>query len=223
MGYVHCEKQQKDWTAELRKAFNADSDVIRARHMNELEQERNVIRELEISLLKAGEAIELEIQDHAKTERNRVISDGYRKAIVNLMFINHLWDFNVHRDDPTNMLHILMEDAEKRAIDPALNQKAKNLFVKGVRKGAKQGREQMRKLMHKSIDNQATVIQYLQAELDNAVAEIDGLLIRRTRFRDAVMNVLDDKIALPGVRRAIKTAITTEVSRLRAVETNKGE
>ena len=223
MGYARYEKQYKGWAANARIGFKNERDAIRAQHMDELVRERNVIRELEISLHHASEAIELGHQDLAKMTKQWEFADKYRKTLVQAMIDHNLWKFDEHSASPMLMLALLCKYVADCAVDPTVNQKAKNLHTRGVRKGAKMGREQMRKLMQKSIDNQANLIENLRADLDNAAAEADGMLIRRTRFRNAVMNVLDDKIALVSVRRALKIAITTEVARLRLVDSKKGE
>lgn len=159
----------------------------------------------------AEHAEELEAATHSFE-----FSDKFRKAIVQAMVDHGLWNFDEHGTSPAIMLAMLMKHVADCAIDPKQNQKAKNLYVKGVRAGAKKGREQMRKLMQKSIDNQAaTIVEYM-----------DGLTASRLRhghFVLAVRNVLDDKIALPGVRRAIRKEISIECTRLRAVEAKKGE
>ena len=140
----------------------------------------------------------------------------YRKALEDACTAHGLPVYEPSGHSPMVMLTNLCIHVAECAIDPKQNQKAKNLYIKGVRAGAKKGREQMRKLMQKSIDNQAaTIVEYM-----------DGLTASRLRhghFVLAVRNVLDDKIALPGVRRAIRKEISIECTRLRAVEAKKGE
>ena len=181
-----------------------------------LHKEYNVVRELEISLLHAGMAIEAEALRATKAEDARMDSVDYRKAIIQALIDHDLWNMNVLGDTPAFMLTRLMTHVAECAVDPTQNQKAKNLYVKGVRAGAKKGRAQMQKIMQKSIDNQAaTICEYT-----------DGLAMSRVRygrFVIAVRNVLDDKIALPGVRRALRKAISLEVTRLHAADINKGE
>lgn len=181
-----------------------------------LHKEYNVVRELEISLLHAGESIERCHQQVEQAQKNWKYADEYRKVIVNYLVVNHLWDFATHGADPMTMLALLINTERAEALDPQVSQKAKNLYVKGVRAGAKKGRAQMQKIMQKSIDNQAaTICEYT-----------DGLAMSRVRygrFVIAVRNVLDDKIALPGVRRALRKAISLEVTRLHAADNNKGE
>lgn len=143
-------------------------------------------------------------------------SDKFRKAIVQAMVDHGLWNFDEHGTSPAIMLAMLMKHVAECAIDPKQNQKAKNLYVKGVRVGAKKGREQMRKLMQKSIDNQATVTKYLYISLESAHT-------REDIYREAVANTLTDKVGLVGVRRAIVQGIAAECTRLRAVEAKKGE
>jgi hypothetical protein len=141
-------------------------------------------------------------------------ADKYRHALVEVMTDTGVWDFAKHGDDPAKMLKMLVEQAVDFAINPAFNKKAKNLYVRGVRAGAKKGRAQMQKFMQKSIDNQAATIRHYDSELTNAN-------VRRMRFTEAVTNVMNDKIALPSVRRAFNQAIIQEHDRLRAVAAKK--
>lgn len=216
LGYARHEKQQEGWQNNARLGFKAERDAVRNQHYLELTQERNVVRELEISLLKAGESIEVLDREVDKYRKQWKYADNYRKAIVEYLVVNHMWDFRVHSDDPMVMIETIIKDAAKDALDPAISKAAKNLHTRGVRKGAKAGREQMRKLMQKCIDNQAATIRQYDVELTKAN-------MRRMRFTEAVTNVMNDKIALPGVRRAFNQAIIQEHDRLRAVAAAKGE
>lgn len=117
---------------------------------------------------------------------------------------------------PLMMLTNLCIHVAECAIDPKQNHKAKNLYVKGVRAGAKKGRVQMQKLMQKSIDNQATAIKNMYETLSLSHK-------REDIYREAVANTLTDKVGLVSVRRAIVQGIAAECSRLRAVEAKKGE
>lgn len=212
----------KEWVAEtkaemiesLRKSTEADAAVI---------------RELEISLLLSGQAIESIANDLQKAEERLAYVDKYRKAIVEDLVQAGLWDLAKHGADPVKMLNVMYEALETKLLDPTVNQKAKNLYVKGVRAGAKKGREQMRKLMQKSIDNQAATITRLSDGYNAQVFTRQNLMdtlaaahMREDIYREAVSNTLTDKIALPSVRRAIVKGIAVECTRLRAVETNKG-
>jgi hypothetical protein len=155
-------------------------------------------------------------------ENNWKFADKYRAAIVELMTVDFLWDFSKHGDDPMKMLHMLCASAATQALDPAISQKAKNLHTRGVRKGAAKGREQMRKFLMKSIDNQAETIQQMSnhiARKDNTICE---QAIERELYREAVRITLEDKIALPGVRKSIKQAIINERERLQLVYNNQG-
>ena len=223
LGYARHEKQQEGWQNNARLGFEAERKAIFALHSKDIDnchmailQERNVVRELEISLLKAGESIEVLDREVDKYRKQWKYADNYRKAIVEYLVVNHMWDFRVHSDDPMVMIETITKDAAKDALDPAISKAAKNLHTRGVRKGAKAGREQMRKLMQKCIDNQAATIRHYDEELTKAN-------MRRMRFTEAVTNVMNDKIALPGVRRAFNQAIIQEHDRLRAVAAIKGE
>ena len=223
LGYARHEKQQEGWQNNARLGFEAERKAIFALHSKDIDnchmailQERNVVRELEISLLKAGESIEVLDREVDKYRKQWKYADNYRKAIVEYLVANHMWDFRVHSDDPMVMIETITKDAAKDALDPAISKAAKNLHTRGVRKGAKAGREQMRKLMQKCIDNQAATIRHYDEELTKAN-------MRRMRFTEAVTNVMNDKIALPGVRRAFNQAIIQEHDRLRAVAAIKGE
>lgn len=223
LGYARHEKQQEGWQNNARLGFEAERKAIFALHSKDIDnchmailQERNVVRELEISLLKAGESIEVLDREVDKYRKQWKYADNYRKAIVEYLVVNHMWDFRVHSDDPLVMIETIIKDAAKDALDPKISKAAKNLHTRGVRKGAKAGREQMRKLMQKCIDNQAATIRHYDEELTKAN-------MRRMRFTEAVTNVMNDKIALPGVRRAFNQAIIQEHDRLRAVAAIKGE
>lgn len=223
LGYARHEKQQEGWQHNARLGFEAERKAIFALHSKDINnchmailQERNVVRELEISLLKAGESIEVLDREVDKYRKQWKYADAYRKAIVEYLVVNHMWDFRVHSDDPMVMIETITKDAAKDALDPTISKAAKNLHTRGVRKGAKAGREQMRKLMQKCIDNQAATIRQYDVELTKAN-------LRRMRFTEAVTNVMNDKIALPGVRRAFNQAIIQEHDRLRAVAAIKGE
>lgn len=139
-------------------------------------------------------------------------ADQYRHALVAVLNEHGLWDFDIHGDSPLRMLAHLTESFARMALDPTVSQKAKNLHTRGVRAGAKKGRAQMQKLMQKSIDNQADTINKLYSMYDDSVAV-------RQRFKDAVINALNDKVALPGVRKSIREAINVECERLRLVAT----
>lgn len=223
LGYAHHEKQQEGWQNNARLGFEAERKAIFALHSKDIDnchmailQERNVVHELEIRLLKAGESIEVLDREVDKYRKQWKYADNYRKAIVEYLVVNHMWDFRVHSDDPMVMIETIIKDAAKDALDPATSKAAKNLHTRGVRKGAKAGREQMRKLMQKCIDNQAATTRHYDEELTKAN-------MRRMRFTEAVTNVMNDKIALPGVRRAFNQAIIQEHDRLRAVAAIKGE
>lgn len=215
LGYVRCEYQHG---ATVRK--NTD-DVAHQRHVliemhnADLAQERSVVRELEIALLQAGESIERSQQQVEQAQKNWKFADKFRKAIVTHMVNNHIWNFNVHAGDPMAMMAEIIKWETKIALDPAVSKLAKNLHTAGVRKGAKKGRAQMQKLMQKSIDNQAETI----IGLDSALFESQG---KRQIYKEAVNNVLNDKVALPGVRKSIRNGITEEISRLYLVAAKKG-
>lgn len=184
--------------------------------------------------LEAVDAKWRELLTNAKLEASGYESswkyaDKYRHALVQAMTDLGIWNFAKHGDDPNIMIGMLSYLVAERAIDPAINQKAKNLHTAGVRKGAKRGRAQMQKLMQKSIDNQAAVIQshanYAQDqaasidELNRALFESQG---KRQIWKDAVINTLNDKVALPGVRKSIREAINVECERLRLVAIKQG-
>ncbi|AXC36481.1 hypothetical protein HOT57_gp37 [Pseudomonas phage phCDa] len=223
LGYARREKQQEGWAADSRAGFNKERGALQAYHAAEMQKERNVVRELEISLLKAGEAIECSERDVAKMTKRWEYADNYRAAIVEVVHGLGLWNFKVHADDPRLMLQVLVDHASKEAVDPATSKKAKSLITRGVRKGAKQGREQMRKLMQKSIDNQATTIEMLRADLKSAEEDVAYAVKRKDISVQAVRNVLADKVALPGVRRSLSQAIIVETGRLRQIAATKGE
>lgn len=210
LGYARHEKQATDEHSAMYKRI-ADKSQL------DHETQRNVIRELEIALLQSSQAVEAETKAFKGMKDQWAYSNGYRKALVQAMLDFNLWDFNKHRDDPAAMIKLLREHAAKLAVDPQLNKAAKNLHTRGVRKGAAMGRKQMAKLMQKSIDNQAMTIQMLQTDLKSAQEDFDDATTRRNLWRHAVHNTLQDKIALPGVRKALKVAITTEYDRMKAV------
>lgn len=237
--YGHCRRENYygQFVADSREAFNNERNARISRHRADLaacdiaiQQERNVVREMEISLLQAGMVIEAEALRATKSEDARKDSADYRKALIQALIDHDLWNINVLGDTPAFMLTRLMTHVAECALDPTQNQKAKNLYVKGVRAGAKKGRAQMQKLMQKSIDNQAETITRLSDGYDAQVLARQDLTeglsasrMRHGRFVIAVRNILDDKIALPSVRRSLKKAISLEVTRLREVETNKGK
>lgn len=187
-----------------------------AREEKLIASHNEVLREMEISLLLAGQAVEGIENDLKKMESQWKYADNFRKSIVQAMFDSNLWNFAEHDANPALMLQMLFAFHQEVAIDPKQNQRAKNLYVKGVRAGAKKGREQMQKLMQKSIDNQATAITDMGVALSRAHNSI-----RINRM--AVHNTLTDKVGLVGVRRAIVQGIAAECTRLRAVEAKKGE
>lgn len=223
--YGHCRRENYygQCVADSREAFNNERNALLNRHRADLtacdmaiQQERNVVRELEISLLQAGMVIEAEALRATKSEDARMDSVDYRKALIQALIDHDLWNMNVLGDTPAFMLTRLMTHVAECAIDPTQNQKAKNLYVKGVRAGAKKGRAQMQKIMQKSIDNQASTI-------TNMYETLAAAHMREDIYREAVSNTISDKIALPGVRRAIFRGIAVECTRLRAVEANKGK
>lgn len=155
-------------------------------------------------------------KNHAAAhESSWKFADEYRAAVVQAMTDLGIWDYSSHGGDPVKMLGDLAIHVAKQAIDPTLSQKAKNLHTRGVRAGAKKGRAQMQKLMQKSIDNQAGTINKLYSMYDDSVAV-------RQRFKDAVINTLNDKVALPGVRKSIREAINVECERLRLASVKQG-
>jgi len=214
----HCRRADyyAQCAADSREAFELERARVYEIMRKPAEADAAVIRELEISLLLSGQAIESVANDLQKAEERLAYVDKYRKAIVEDLVQAGLWDLAKHGADPVKMLNVMYEALETKLLDPAVNQKAKNLYVKGVRAGAKKGRAQMQKLMQKSIDNQAaTICEY-----------IDGISASRMRYGQfviAVRNVLEDKIALPGVRRSLRKAISVECTRLRHAEAKKGE
>lgn len=219
LGYARHEKQATDEHTAMCKRIEADNKRINAiadaAWQGALTLEREAVRELEISLLKAGEALELEENAFNGMKSQWAYADKYRKAVVSFMLEYQVWDFNKHADDPREMLRLLCLEAQSEALDMSMSKAAKNLHTRGVRKGAARGRKQMAKLMQKSIDNQAQTIN----EYSNA---LQASRARYGQFVLATRNVLDDKIALPSVRRALRRAISVEVTRIRAVEGNKG-
>lgn len=229
-GHCHRENYHGQCIADSREAFNNERNALISKHQVNLttyamaiQQELNVVRELEISLLQAGMTIEAEALRATKAEDARMDSVDYRKAIIQALIDHDLWNMNVLGDTPAFMLTRLMTHVAECAVDPTQNQKAKNLYVKGVRAGAKKGRAQMQKLMQKSIDNQAESIEMLRQALVDLTGDVVNAEDRYETFRKAVSNTLTDKIALPSVRRAIVKGIAVECTRLRAVEANKGK
>ena len=222
MGYARRESQHGKIVQDCKDNVTFQRQTLSDMHNAEQIAANSLIRELEISLLQAGEAIELVHQGLEKMTKQWKYADGYRKVIVEMLLNRGLWDFVKHSDVPANMLQILLDDAAKHAIDPAVNQKAKNLITRGVRKGAKQGREQMRKLMQKSIDNQALTIQSLSADLNAAHEEWDSLLSRKTIAQQALVNVMADKMPIRSIRKAFRIAVLNERGRLTELA-KKGE
>lgn len=214
LGYARHEKQQEGWAADARNSFYDERQAIFMAHDMAIQQERNVVRELEISLLKASESIEVLDREVDKYRKQWKYADNYRKAIVECLVVNDLWKLSVHGDDPMEMLAVLVNAERSEALDPAVSKQAKNLHTRGVRKGAAIGRKQMAKIMQKCIDDQAATIRHYDVELTNAN-------VRRMRLTEAVTNVMNDKLALPGVRRAFNQAIIAEHDRLRAVAAQK--
>lgn len=155
-------------------------------------------------------------EDLEDAQRAWLDNAKYRKALEDACTAYCLPVYEPSGYSPMLMLTNLCIHVAECAIDPKQNQKAKNLYVKGVRAGAKKGREQMRKLMQKSIDNQATAITNMYETL--ALSHK-----REDIYREAVANTLTDKVGLVGVRRAIVQGIAAECTRLRAVEAKKGE
>jgi hypothetical protein len=135
-------------------------------------------------------------------------ADKFRAVLVQALTDLGIWDFSKHGSDPTEMLTMLVLHTAKQALDPSVSQKAKNLHTAGVRKGAKRVRLQMQKA-------QATVV----ADLERALFEAQG---KRQIFKEAVINTLNDKVALPGVRKSIREAINVECERLRLASVKKG-
>lgn len=214
LGWARHQKQHEGWVADSREGYFGERNALRNHYENALTQERNVVRELEISLLKTGESIEVLDRKVNKYRNQWEYADNYRKAIVNYMVVNGLWNFSVHTNDPMAMMAEIVKCEVEMALDPTISKPAKNLVTRGVRKGAKAGREQMRKLMQKSIDNQAETIRHY----DECVRESEKM---RITYKSAVNNVLDDKVALRGIRKSIKKAIIEETGRLHAVHAQK--
>ena len=223
LGWAWREKQHGKTVKKCEENVSYQRKVLIEMHNEDIAKERNVVRELEISLLQAGESIELGHQEILKMTKRWDYADKYRAAIVEVVHGLGLWNFKVHSDDPRQMLQVLVDHAAKEAVDPAINQKAKNLFIRGVRKGAKQGREQMRKLMQKPIDNQAMTIEMLRSDLKAAEEDVVYAVKRKNISVQAVRNVLADKVALPGVRRSLSQAIIVETGRLRTIAAQQGE
>lgn len=193
LGYVRCEAQN----LQAYIAVCKDNDRVE----DKCTELREILAATETNLAEAG--------------RKWKYADQYRKAIVEYMVINHIWDFDIHGDDPMAMMAEIIKWEVKMALDPVISKPAKNLHTAGVRKGAKRGRAQMQKLMQKSIDNQAATIH----GLDRALFESQG---KRQIFKEAVLNVLNDKVALPGVRKSLREAINVECERLRIVSLKQG-
>jgi len=214
IGYARHEKQHRGWVADSREGYLNERNALQAHYEKALARARNVIRELEISLLQAGEAIEAEHSALVEMKRRQKLADTYRKAIVNFLVVNDLWDFNEHSDDPMLMLEKIIKVERAEALDPAISKAAKNLHTRGVRKGAKAGREQMRKLMQKSSDNQAMTIKMLQSDLKKADEDFDAVLLRKNIMQQAYINTINDKMALTSVRKAFKVAVRNELGRL---------
>lgn len=217
LGYARREKQHGDTIKKCEENVSFQRHTLMQMHQTEIAQERNVVRELEISLLKAGESIEVLDREVDKYRNQWKYADSYRKALVESLVVNHLWDFRLHNADPMEMLAVLINAERAEALDPAVSKQAKNLHTRGVRKGAKAGREQMRKLMQKSIDNQAMTIEMLQSDLKMAQDDFDDVLLRKNIMFQAYNNILNDKIALPSVRKAFKVAVLNERGRLTQV------
>lgn len=220
----HCRRADyyAQCAADSREAFELERARVYEIMRKPAEADAAVIRELEISLLLSGQDIESMTIDLQKAEERLAYVDKYRKAIVEDLVQAGLWDLAKHGADPVKMLNVMYEALETKLLDPTVNQKAKNLYVKGVRAGAKKGRAQMQKIMQKSIDNQAESIEMLRQALVDLTGDAVNAEDRYETFRKAVSNTLTDKIALPSVRRAIVKGIAVECARLRAVETNKG-
>lgn len=213
----HCRRADyyAQCAADSREAFELERARVYEIMRKPAEADAAVIRELEISLLLSGQDIESMTIDLQKAEERLAYVDKYRKAIVEDLVQAGLWDLAKHGADPVKMLNVMYEALETKLLDPTVNQKAKNLYVKGVRAGAKKGRGQMSKLYETRFDAMQLTNQNL----------LDALASAHTRediYREAVSNTLTDKIALPSVRRAIVKGIAVECTRLRAVETNKG-
>ena len=214
----HCRRADyyAQCAADSREAFELERARVYEIMRKPAEADAAVIRELEISLLLSGQAIESMTIDLQKAEERLAYVDKYRKAIVEDLVQAGLWDLAKHGADPVKMLNVMYEALETKLIDPAVNQKAKNLYVKGVRAGAKKGRGQMSKLYEKRFDAMQLTNQNL----------LDALASAHTRediYREAVKVTLTDKVGLVSVRRAIYQSIAAECSRLRDVEAKKGE
>lgn len=222
LGYAHREKQHGDTIKKCEENVNYQRHTLMNMHQTEIAQERSVVRELEISLLKAGESIEVLDREVDKYRNQWKYADNFRKAIVEYLVVNHLWKFAEHGDDPMVMMAEIIKWETKMALDPAISKPAKNLHTRGVRKGAKAGREQMRKLMQKSIDNQAMTIEMLRSDLKMAQDDFDDVLLRKNIMHQAYNNIITDKIALPSVRKAFKVAVLNERGRLTEAAKKKG-
>lgn len=221
LGWAWREKQQTGWAADARKAFDIERAALCKMQLNDLaavskatDKDKQTINEFEILEGQLRQSLDLAHAETVKMTRQWEYADKYRKAIVEALVTHSLWKFTKHEDNPSMMLTVLCDYVAKCAVDPLQNQKAKNLHTRGVRKGAKMGREQMRKQMQKCIDNQAATIRQYDVELTNAN-------VRRMRFTEAVTNVMNDKLALPSVRRAFNQALIQEHDRLRAVDAQK--
>lgn len=184
------------------------------------ESQQQIANALQRAHLEACDAKWRELLNSAETKAAAfqscyIFADKYREALVEVMVQRNLWDFAIHGGEPLDMILHLIDRTATDAVDPDLGGRAKNLYVRGVRAGAKKGRLQMQKLMQKSIDNQALTIQQYDAALVKANEY-------QTISRNAVRNVLNDKVGLKGVRKSIKQAIIVETGRLRAVYANQG-
>jgi hypothetical protein len=210
LGYARHEKQHRGWVADSREGYFNERNALRNSYENALAQERKTVHALEIQLLKSNESIEMLDREVGKYQNQWKYADNYRKAVVEYLVVNHLWKFTEHGDDPVAMMAEIIKWETKMALDPAISKPAKNLITRGVRKGAKAGREQMRKQMQKYIDNQATTIRHY----DECVRASEKM---RITYKTAVRNVLNDKVALKGVRKSIKHAIIEENDHLFAV------
>lgn len=214
LGYARYEKQHTRWVSDSRKAFEDERVAIAEYWGSVLTQERNVVRELEISLLHAGQAIEAERNALVKMENQWKYADKYRYALVKFLVENNLWNFNYHANRPEDMINVIIDHAEKLALDPLTSKAAKNLVTRGVRKGAAKGRAQMAKAMQRSIDNQAETIQQAWTTISKKDNIISLQATEHELFREALRNTIEDKIALPSVRKGFKNALANEYTRL---------
>lgn len=209
IGYHLREKGHERDQLTLARGYKAREETV-------LEEERAVQRELEIACLQAGQAIEKMAQELEAEKKRADFNDGFRKALVDAIVINYCWDFQEHGNDPSKMLKHLVNYECQLALDPAISKPANNLYIRGVRKGAKQGRTQMAKLMQKSIDNQAaTIASYTKTW--------DAQTKRFVRYKQAVQATVNDKIGLPGVRRAFFAALEQDFALRNDLAKSKGE